>query len=177
MPAQTIVEPTANGSRSFNATLVSSSGAHAQGLAGYCLLVTACTLGADRLGDYLDEVIELTRQTYRMLRARDDLDVLMAPALSTLVFRYRPVALEEDARIEAINRRIRQTLSRRGEAVVAATRVDGRFYLKFTLLNPMTRPEDLTALISEIADIGASLMSPQVSPAARPSIVRRKTSC
>ena len=153
------------------------------------LWMTLRTLGADHLGDCLDEAIELTRQTYRMLRARDDFDVLMAPALSTLVFRYRPVALEEDARIEAINRRIRQTLSRRGAAVVAATRVDGRFYLKFTLLNPMTRLEDLTALISEIADIGGSLMSPQVSlqttpqtslqtsPSARPSIVRRKTSC
>lgn len=118
------------------------------------LWMTLRTLGAERLGGYLEEVIELARQTYRVLQQRDDFEVLMAPALSTLVFRYRPAALEEDDGIESVNRHIRQTLSRHGEAVVAGTRVDGRFYLKFTLLNPQTRVEDLQQLVERIATHG-----------------------
>ncbi|OLO02736.1 pyridoxal-dependent decarboxylase [Salinicola socius] len=137
------------------------------------LWMTLRTLGAERLGDCLDEVIELARQTYRALRARDDFEVLMPPALSTLVFRYRPGGMDDESDLEALNQRIRQTLSRRGEAVIAGTRVDGRFHLKFTLLNPMTRLEDLMPLISEIARVGESL-APSTS---HPSNVWSQSSC
>lgn len=141
------------------------------------LWMTLRTLGAERLGSYLDEVIELAGETYRAMRKRNDIEVLMAPALSTLVFRYRPAryrptssrptsnrppsnrpeTMPDESTIESLNRQIRQRLSRAGEAVVAATRVDGRLYLKFTLLNPMTRVEDLIPLIQRIVDIGENL--------------------
>lgn len=134
------------------------------------LWMTLRTLGAERLGGYLDQVIELARQTYRVLQERDDFEVPVAPALSTLVFRYRPLGSQEDAEIEAINRHIRRTLSRRGEAVVAGTRVGGRFYLKFTLLNPQTRIEDLDRLIARIAAHGEafhSSLAPSAATASR----------
>ncbi|WP_438764737.1 pyridoxal phosphate-dependent decarboxylase family protein [Kushneria sp. TE3] len=118
------------------------------------LWLTLRTLGADTLGGYLDDVIALTHQTWRLLHERDGISVLMAPALSTLVFRYCPTGISDDATIEAANHHIRYTLSRRGEGVVAGTRVGGRFYLKFTLLNPQTRLEDLSRLIGRIAAHG-----------------------
>ncbi|WP_198655782.1 aspartate aminotransferase family protein [Salinicola sp. CR57] len=136
------------------------------------LWMTLRTLGAERLGDYLDEVIELARQTYRAMRQRDDIEVLLPPALSTLVFRYRPGGVDDDSDLDTLNQQIRQTLSRRGEAVVAGTRVDGRFHLKFTLLNPMTRLEELVALVAEIARVGESLAS-----TSRPSLVWSQSSC
>lgn len=121
------------------------------------LWLTLRTLGADALGGYLDDVITLTRQTCRLMRERDDIDVLTTPALSTLIFRYRPAGVSDEAAIEAANHHIRQTLSRRGEAVVAGTRVDARFYLKFTLLNPQTRLEDMSRLITRIVTHGEAL--------------------
>ena len=42
-----------------------------------------------------------------------------------------------------LNRHIRKALSASGEAVIAGTTVDGRHYLKFTLLNPETTVEDI----------------------------------
>ncbi|ARS54510.1 pyridoxal-dependent decarboxylase [Kushneria konosiri] len=117
------------------------------------LWLTLRTLGADALGGYLDDVIALTRQTCRLMRERerDDIDVLTTPALSTLIFRYCPAGISDETTIETINHHIRHTLSRRGEGVVAGTRVNGRFYLKFTLLNPQTRLEDMNRLITRIA--------------------------
>ncbi|WP_110651161.1 pyridoxal phosphate-dependent decarboxylase family protein [Salinicola peritrichatus] len=130
------------------------------------LWMTLRTLGAERLGGYLETVIGLARAIHRQLQHRDDFEVLMAPALSTLVFRYRPSHVDEDADIEAINRHVRQTLSRRGEAAVAATRVEGRLYLKFTLLNPHTRLEDLESLVERIVAHGKDAAgAPNVPPA------------
>ncbi|WP_280951130.1 pyridoxal phosphate-dependent decarboxylase family protein [Salinicola halophyticus] len=136
------------------------------------LWMTLRTMGADRLGGYLDDVIEVARATYRSMRDIDDIDVLMAPALSTLVFRYRPDGVDDEGDLDTLNQQIRQTLSRRGEAVVAGTRVDGRFHLKFTLLNPMTRVEDLMALVSDIVQVGEALVS-----SLRPPIVWSTPSC
>ncbi|WP_110686814.1 pyridoxal phosphate-dependent decarboxylase family protein [Salinicola aestuarinus] len=136
------------------------------------LWMTLRIQGAEALGHYLETVIGLTRETYRMLSAREAFDVLMPPALSTLLFRYAPAGIEEEARIEALNRKIRQILSRRGEAVVAATRVDGRLYLKFTLLNPLTRAEDLARLLDRIAEHGDALAAESLTalPPAHPSV-------
>ncbi|MAM58112.1 MAG: pyridoxal-dependent decarboxylase [Salinicola sp.] len=141
------------------------------------LWMTLRTLGAERLGDHLDQVIELAQQAYRAMRQRDDIEVLLPPALSTLVFRYRPDGVDDDGDLDTLNQQIRQTLSRRGEAVVAGTRVDGRFHLKFTLLNPMTRLEELVALVAEIARIGESLAASLASSSARPSPVWSQSSC
>ncbi len=71
------------------------------------------------------------------------------PQLSTLVFRYRPVLadgtrLDEHA-ADALNPAIRAAVFASGEAVVAGTKVAGRHYLKFTLLNAEATPEDIDA--------------------------------
>ncbi|WP_110667893.1 pyridoxal phosphate-dependent decarboxylase family protein [Salinicola halophilus] len=127
------------------------------------LWMTLRLQGAEALGGYLETVIALTRETHRALCQRDDFEVLMAPPLSTLLFRYAPAGTEgkatSEAEIEALNQDIRQALSQRGEAVIAATRVDGRLYLKFTLLNPLTRAQDLAALIERIAERGEALIA------------------
>ncbi|WP_251978759.1 pyridoxal phosphate-dependent decarboxylase family protein [Salinicola avicenniae] len=139
------------------------------------LWMTLRMQGADQLGRYLETVIDLTRETYRTLTARDDFEVLTAPALSTLVFRYTPAGVEADADIEAVNRDIRQALSRQGEAVIAATRVAGRLYLKFTLLNPLTQAEDLARLIERIAEYGAARATDFASGASASPALARQT--
>ncbi len=84
------------------------------------------------------------------------IEVAVAPSLSTLVFRYRP-AESAPEEIGTLNTRIRAELYRRGNAMVAATKVDGTTWLKLTLLNPMASVEDITGILDEICDIGAEL--------------------
>ena len=74
-----------------------------------------------------------------VLAADPDFELAAAPQLSTLVFRYRPLhadgsRLSEDA-ADRLNQAIRAAVFASGEAVVAGTKVAGRHYLKFTLLN------------------------------------------
>jgi L-2,4-diaminobutyrate decarboxylase len=115
------------------------------------LWMTLRVMGADGIGELFDEVCDLAREGWRLLAADPRFDVVVEPALSTLVFRCIPAAVTDPAEIDRVNLYARKALFASGDAVVAGTKVDGRHYLKFTLLNPETRPADLAAVLDLIA--------------------------
>ncbi|WP_108446880.1 pyridoxal phosphate-dependent decarboxylase family protein [Halomonas denitrificans] len=117
------------------------------------LWLTLRILGADALGEMFERVIDLAGEAHAELSRHPAFEVLLDPPMSTLVFRYRPAGLDEAA-LDDLNAQVRAALSRHGEAVIAATRVDGKRYLKFTLLNPETRLADLTAILERIVHHG-----------------------
>ncbi|MFJ3336765.1 pyridoxal phosphate-dependent decarboxylase family protein [Streptomyces sp. NPDC086766] len=115
------------------------------------LWTTLRVMGADGIGRLFDEVCDLAAEGWRMLTADPRFDVVVEPALSTLVFRHVPAAPTDPAETDRANLYAREALFASGEAVVAGTRVGGRHHLKFTLLNPETTPADLAAVLDLIA--------------------------
>jgi glutamate/tyrosine decarboxylase-like PLP-dependent enzyme len=113
-------------------------------------------MGPDTIGDYFDAAIDLAQEVYDAMGDLPDLEVAAAPSLSTLVFRYCPERLEV-SELGALNVRIRAELYRRGNGMVAATKVDGTTWLKVTLLNPLAGVDDITGILREICTIGAQL--------------------
>lgn len=103
-----------------------------------------------------EEVIDRAADTHRLL-ADDPAFEVFAPRLSTLVFRFVAAGVA-DERLDEINREIRKAIFRSGAAVIAATVVEGRQYLKFTLLNPETTLDDLRAIVELIRNHGARLL-------------------
>ena len=120
------------------------------------LWMTLRVMGPDRIGDYLDTVCDLAQDVVARLRSRSDVEVAAPPGLSTIVFRYRPAGCDED-RADELVPRIRQELYDGGRAMVAATKVDGRCWLKLTLLNPMTTREDVLGIIDRVVTAGREL--------------------
>ncbi|GAA2452572.1 MULTISPECIES: pyridoxal phosphate-dependent decarboxylase family protein [Streptomyces] len=115
------------------------------------LWMTLRVMGADGVGQLFDEVCDLAAAGWDVLAADPRYDVVVRPSLSTLVFRYIPTAVTSPAEIDRANLYARKALFASGEAVVAGTKVDGRQYLKFTLLNPETTVHDITAVLDLIA--------------------------
>ncbi|MFE1550632.1 pyridoxal phosphate-dependent decarboxylase family protein [Streptomyces sp. NPDC058718] len=115
------------------------------------LWMTLRVMGADGIGELFDEVCDLAREGFELLAADPRYDVVVAPQLSTLVYRYIPEAVTSPAEIDRANLYARKALFASGEAVVAGTKVDGRQYLKFTLLNPETTAADIAAVLDLIA--------------------------
>ncbi|WP_336322526.1 aspartate aminotransferase family protein [Streptomyces lavendofoliae] len=115
------------------------------------LWMTLRVMGADGVGQLFDEVCDLAAAGWDVLAADPRYDVVVQPSLSTLVFRYIPAAVTSPAEIDRANLHARKALFASGEAVVAGTKVDGRQYLKFTLLNPETTVHDITAVLDLIA--------------------------
>ncbi|MEX0170162.1 pyridoxal phosphate-dependent decarboxylase family protein [Streptomyces sp. LMG1-1-1.1] len=115
------------------------------------LWMTLRVMGADGIGELFDEVCDLAREGFELLTADPRYDVVVAPQLSTLVYRYVPEGDVPPAEVDRANLHARKALFASGEAVVAGTKVDGRQYLKFTLLNPETTAADIAAVLDLIA--------------------------
>ncbi|MEU9172300.1 lysine decarboxylase DesA [Streptomyces sp. NPDC048420] len=115
------------------------------------LWMTLRVMGADGIGQLFDEVVDLTAEGWKLLAADPRFDVVVEPSLSTLVFRYIPASVTDPAEIDRANLYARKALFASGDAVVAGTKVGGRHYLKFTLLNPETTVEDMSVVLDLIA--------------------------
>lgn len=126
------------------------------------LWLTLRIMGPDAIGDYLDQVIELTEETHRLIAGLPDLEVACGPELSTVVFRFTGGDPDQH---DELNQRIREGLYLSGQAMVAGTRVDDRQWLKLTLLNPMATTADVLAILTQVRDLGAELTGCAVATA------------
>ncbi|GHB40819.1 pyridoxal-dependent decarboxylase [Streptomyces cirratus] len=126
------------------------------------LWMTLRVMGADGIGSLFDEVVDLAAAGWELLDADPRFEVVVRPTISTLVFRYVPGGDLRPDLVDEANLHARKALFASGEAVVAGTKVDGRQYLKFTLLNPQTTTSDISAVLDLLAVhaeqyLGASL--------------------
>lgn len=133
------------------------------------LWLTLRTMGADAIGALFDEAIDLAGRVGTLLVDDAEFELAATPQLSTLVFRYRPavdgVILDEDA-ADVLNPDIRAAIFASGEAVIAGTKVAGRHYLKFTLLNAEASLRDIQEIIELIRRTGANLLATTMEAAA-----------
>ncbi|WP_338089608.1 aspartate aminotransferase family protein [Nocardioides lijunqiniae] len=126
------------------------------------LWLTLRVMGPDQIGEYVDTVVDLAREVAVRIDADPSLEVAATPQLSTVVFRYRPDGLSED-RADLLAPRIRTALYESGAAMVAATKVSGRAWLKLTLLNPMATPEQVLGICARIVAVGDELARDQAA--------------
>jgi L-2,4-diaminobutyrate decarboxylase len=122
------------------------------------LWLTLRVMGPDRIGEYVDTVVDLTAEIAARLDEEPGIELAAAPQLSTLVFRYRPDRLTE-AEVDILMPMIRSVLYERGTAMVAGTKVDGRAWLKLTLLNPLTTVDDVLGILREVVAVGEELVA------------------
>ncbi|MEP5338137.1 MAG: aspartate aminotransferase family protein [Algibacter sp.] len=102
------------------------------------------------VGTYLERICELTKEVHSLLSEYDCFEIVNKPQLTTVVFRYILNDVEENKTHDLINLHIKHTLFKSGEAGIASTRVDGNLYLKFTILNPQLKIEDIKNIIEMI---------------------------
>ncbi|MEU6401859.1 pyridoxal-dependent decarboxylase [Streptomyces sp. NPDC046985] len=104
------------------------------------IAVTLKTLGRTGLGALVDTVCARAHEFAALVRRHPGFELYAPPAISTVLFRP---AHASDAAVAAVRRRLLD----QGRAVLGRARPDDRLWLKATLLNPDTRPEDLAALL------------------------------
>jgi L-2,4-diaminobutyrate decarboxylase len=91
------------------------------------------------------------------VRDQPDLRLRAEPELSTVLLRYQPDGVDDD-HADDLNPRIRRALWGDGRAVVAGTKVDGRSWLKLTLLNPATTIDDVVTVLQRVRSAGDDLL-------------------
>ncbi|GAA1511315.1 pyridoxal phosphate-dependent decarboxylase family protein [Agromyces terreus] len=121
------------------------------------LWTTLRALGADRIGEMFDEVIELARVVGDEIAADPELELVGRSQLSTVLFRVRPEGADEQAQ-DALVAQVRRVLFESGRALVAKTVIDGRPCLKLTLLNPEASVSDIRHVLDLVKDAAAALV-------------------
>lgn len=114
-----------------------------------------CTLrymGKEKLGQFTDTIITTAQQTADHIAADENFELLCHSDLGVLVFRYLSDNLEFNSCI--INQYIKEKLFFSGEVLVASTKVNGQFYLKFTIFNPLTNLNDTKKILKLIKQKG-----------------------
>ncbi|MFD5632317.1 pyridoxal phosphate-dependent decarboxylase family protein [Streptomyces sp. NPDC127072] len=104
------------------------------------IAVTLRTLGRAGLGELVDQVCAHAAEFAELIAAHPRFELYDRPVISTVLF--RPAEATDDD-IAAV----RRTLLHEGRAVLGRATLDGRRWLKATLLNPHTRPGDLAELL------------------------------
>jgi len=115
--------------------------------------ITLHALGRKRLAAMIDTTIEVANAAAALIATDPELELAIAPAMNTLLLRFRPQAMAEDAR-DAANIAIQHKLMLEGHAVLARTKFRGRVFLKITLLNPRTTLVHVEAILSRLKVIG-----------------------
>lgn len=105
----------------------------------------------------VDRLYGLTTAFHELLQCSPDFQTAVAEPESNIVcFRYCPASLAPD-RLDDLQEAIRTALLESGRWVVVSTRLQGRQWLRTTLMNPFTTPTDLEALLENIRETAALL--------------------
>ena len=119
---------------------------------GMRLFVSLAAYGTDFFAGYITSVYDLAREFAGEIRNSGDFETAVEPESNIVCFRYLK---RGEADLDALQRRIRRTLLRRGDFYVVQTTLCGHAWLRCTLINPRTSISDLKALLDEIRAIGA----------------------
>ncbi|MGW7075660.1 pyridoxal phosphate-dependent decarboxylase family protein [Streptomyces sp. NPDC054866] len=104
------------------------------------IAVTLKALGRAGIGALVDQVCDQAKEFAGLVTAHPGFELYDQPLISTVLF--RPVGADDDHIAY-----VRRELLTQGRAVLGRARIDGRRWLKATLLNPHTRPGDLAELL------------------------------
>lgn len=117
------------------------------------LWFTLRLMGRNKLGEYIETLISRCKEAAEIVRFDPDLELLSDSDISILLFRYAPESLPEEQRC-AVNQQIKKQLFHNGQVLLASTKVNGKFYLKFTIFNPLLKTADLHDIFHKIKATG-----------------------
>jgi len=114
--------------------------------------------GLDRLGRNALHNVRCAEYLAELVRAEDDLELVTAPQLSILCFRFRPQGLS-DADVDQINTEIRDRIQLQGDYLISPTQVRGRAVLRVCIINHATRAEHVEGLLASVLRVGRELLT------------------
>jgi L-2,4-diaminobutyrate decarboxylase len=116
--------------------------------------------GAQLFADMTDITFTMGRVLYEKLAAADDFRPLHEPQCNIVAFRYVPAALR-DAPAEVLGQLqldVRRKIVESGQFYIVSTKLDGVGALRVTIINPLTTPEHLDAMLDAVRSAAIPLI-------------------
>ncbi len=115
-------------------------------------------LGRRGVRALVERHIALAQRLAERVDAAPDLERLAPVSLSIVAFRCAPPSLRgDDARLDALNKRVMEQVQADGAAFITNTMVRGRFALRACILHHATTEDDVAALVGVVRRTAASV--------------------
>jgi L-2,4-diaminobutyrate decarboxylase len=121
---------------------------------GFKLYATLMCYGEELFDDYLTQTFDLARCLYEKLQAHPQFEALMAPESNIVCFRLIPPGVSEAA-LDPLQAQVRETVVQGGRFYLVKTQLNGRLYLRTTLMNPFTTAADFDTLLETLVQASA----------------------
>ena len=105
--------------------------------------------GTTKLGGLVEHVFETARQLAQLLQAAEDFELFMQPQTNIVCFRHMAEGLAGDA-LSRHQEDLRRKLVESGQFHLTQVRINQQNWLRTTVMNPVTAPEHLHALLLAI---------------------------
>jgi aromatic-L-amino-acid decarboxylase len=116
--------------------------------------------GRERLAANVLHNVQCAEYLAQLINHSDDLELLVAPQLSIVCFRYIRPGLDDDS-IDQLNSAIRNQIEAEGDYFMSATQLGGRPVLRLSIINHATRVEQMDGLLGRVLELGVGLCLPQ----------------
>ena len=109
----------------------------------------------------VDNAFDLSQQFYELLVAQPDFEPFCRPECNIVVFRYLPAELRNRSpeKVDQFQLQLRRAVIQSGDFYLVQTRLDGRSYLRTTMMNPLTAAEHLQGLLDNLRTYGKRLLA------------------
>jgi L-2,4-diaminobutyrate decarboxylase len=107
--------------------------------------------------EYIDSRYDLAVKFANMIEETADMQLAVRPDANIVCFRYAPKG-QADLVLNKINGEIRDKIMKEGSFYIVQTELDGKLWLRVTIINPVTSEDDLKELIRRIKDLGGEFI-------------------
>jgi glutamate/tyrosine decarboxylase-like PLP-dependent enzyme len=112
------------------------------------LWMTIHSMGREGITARIERHVALAQKLALRVDQAPDFERLADGPLSIVCFRYAPGAMQgDDARLDALNKRVMERVQAGGEVFVSGTTIRGKFALRACILHDGTTEKDIDALI------------------------------
>ena len=105
----------------------------------------------------VDTLYDLGKEFAELIRKQPDMELAIEPCSNIVCFRY----VSDNGNINETNRMIAEALLKDGTYYTVNTAIRGEFYLRVTLMNPLTSTEELTGLLQKIREVANKHNDPE----------------
>ncbi|MFN8241682.1 MAG: aminotransferase class V-fold PLP-dependent enzyme [Bacteroidales bacterium] len=106
--------------------------------------------------EYIDSRYDLASDFSKKIRESADFELAVTPSANIVCFRYNP-GNKTNEELNSINALVRDRIIKGGRFYIVQTEIEGKLWLRITIINPVTALNDLLELTSHVREIAESI--------------------
>ena len=111
--------------------------------------------GEDFFGDYVEVMYDLTKEFADIIKASHDFELATYPESNIICFRYINDKIND---LNAFQDKLRNELLKEENFYIVKTQLNGKLYLRCTVINPLTEITHLSKLLDDIRKIAERIL-------------------